>query len=91
MLGGAHQGSFVALDGYAESFEPYYKLLRNMISWTSLDGLDLDVEEAMSLAGTIRVIDRLKTVFGPGFLVRLAPIGPTMSEQQNLSKFSYGV
>ncbi len=89
MLGGAHQGSFVALDGPADGFEPYYKLLHDMIIWTGLDGLDLDVEEAMSLPGMIRLVDRLKADFGHKFLITLAPVGPAMCEQQNLSGFSY--
>ncbi|KAI9811717.1 MAG: hypothetical protein M1827_005262 [Pycnora praestabilis] len=89
MLGGAHAGSFTALDGDLKSFDAYYEPLRQLIEWTGVDGLDLDVEEAMSLAGMIRLIDRLKEDFGPGFLITLAPIATAMINQQNLSGFSY--
>ena len=89
MLGGAHQGSFTALDGEKESFETYYKLLRDMIEWTRLDGLDLDVEEAMCLPSAIRLIDKLKMDFGQDFLVTLAPVATAMRSQQNLSGFDY--
>ena len=89
MLGGAHQGSYTALDGEKADFEAYYKLLHDMIVWTGLDGLDLDVEEAMGLPSVIRLIDRLKTDFGPDFLITLAPIATAMRSQQNLSGFDY--
>lgn len=91
MLGGAHQGSFTKLDGDIESFEAHYKLLHQMVALTGLDGLDLDVEEAMSLAGIIRLIDRLKRDFGRDFLITLAPVATAMRSQQNLSGFDYEV
>lgn len=89
MLGGAAQGSFTRLDGDMESFETYYKLLHQMVVWTKLDGLDLDVEEEMSLAGVIRLIDRLKRDFGTEFLITLAPVAPAMRDSHNLSGFNY--
>ncbi|MCJ1226952.1 hypothetical protein MMC12_003607 [Toensbergia leucococca] len=89
MLGGAHQGSFTALDGEIESFEAHYKILHELVIWTGLDGLDLDVEEAMSLAGMIRLIDRLKWDLGRDFLITLAPVATAMRGQQNLSGFEY--
>lgn len=89
MLGGAHQGSFTALDGDVKSFEAHYKHLHRMLAWTGLDGLDLDVEEAMSLPSVIRLIDRLKFDFGHNFLITLAPIATAMRNEQNLSGFNY--
>ena len=91
MLGGASQGSYMRMDGDIESFEAYYKLLYRMISWTGFDGLDLDVEEGMSLAGIIRLTDRLKADFGRAFLITLAPVAPAMRGHQNLSGFDYQV
>ena len=70
MLGGAAQGSFSALGGDLSSFNAFYMPLRRMIQSTNLNGLDLDVEEAMSLGGIIRLIDRL---IGPSFIITLAP------------------
>lgn len=89
MLGGAHQGSYTALDGEKGSFEAYYKILREMIEWTRLDGLDLDIEEAISLPSVIRLIDRLKMGFGQDFLITLAPVATAMRSQRNLSGFDY--
>ncbi|MCJ1382261.1 hypothetical protein MMC17_005374 [Xylographa soralifera] len=91
MLGGAHQGSFSALDGEMSSFDAHYEPLREMIAWMGLDGLDLDVEEAMSIAAVIRLIDHLKADFGTGFLITLAPVATAMWAQQNLSGFDYEV
>jgi len=91
MLGGAHQGSFTRLDGDVKSFEGQYKLLHHMITWTGLDGLDLDVEEAMSLGGIVRLVDRLKRDFGRDFLITLAPVATAMRGQENLSGFDYEV
>ncbi|KAI9799009.1 MAG: hypothetical protein M1825_004905 [Sarcosagium campestre] len=89
MLGGAGQGSFTALDGKVDKFEAFYLPLRDMIVSTGLDGLDLDVEEAMSLAGVIRLIDRLKSDFGNSFIITLAPIASALCNDENLSGFQY--
>ena len=78
MLGGAAQGSFQRLDRSGGEFEAYYVPLRDMIRRHNLDGLDLDVEEPMSLNGIIRLIDRLKTDFGPEFLITLAPVATAL-------------
>ncbi|PQE23874.1 hypothetical protein CJF30_00008859 [Rutstroemia sp. NJR-2017a BBW] len=92
MLGGAAKGSFTRLDQDDATFEAYYIPLRNLIRERALDGLDLDVEEKMSLAGIIRLIDRLKSDFGPSFLITLAPVAAALisdKEEHNLSGFSY--
>ncbi|KAK7422484.1 hypothetical protein QQZ08_009472 [Neonectria magnoliae] len=88
MLGGAAQGSYTRLDGTLEGFHRYYQPLRKMIAWAGLDGLDLDIEEAMSLGGVVRLIDHLKTDFGQSFLVTLAPVAPAMLNRQNLGGFN---
>ena len=89
MLGGAARGSFTWLDGPRARFEEYYTHLRRMIEWTALDGLDLDIEEAMSLAGAIRLVDRLKRDFGDEFLITLAPIAPALRGEENLAGFDH--
>lgn len=86
MVGGAAAGSFQRLD---TDFATYYPLLKNVVSTYHLDGLDLDVEESMSLAGVERLIDQLHTDFGSGFLVTLAPVATALSGGGNLSGFSY--
>lgn len=92
MLGGAAKGSFTRLDLDDATFESYYIPLRNLIRERGLDGLDLDVEEPMTLAGIIRLIDRLKADFGVGFLITLAPVAAALvsdKPEHNLSGFNY--
>lgn len=89
MLGGAAQGSFTRLDQSAAVFEAHYVPLRAMIRRHRFDGLDLDVEEDMSLAGIVRLIDRLKADFGPAFLITLAPVAPALCGGRHLSGFDY--
>ncbi|MFE9768694.1 discoidin domain-containing protein [Streptomyces sp. NPDC005808] len=86
MVGGAAQGTFQRLD---TDFATYYPLLKNVVSTYHLDGLDLDVEEYMSLAGVERLIDQLHADFGAGFIVTLAPVATALSGGGNLSGFSY--
>lgn len=89
MLGGAAQGSFRSLDGDLESFDRYYRPLLAVIRSCQLDGMDLDVEEDMSLSGIIRLIDRLKSDLGDDFIVTLAPVAAALVGLGNLSGFSY--
>ncbi|GMG15703.1 unnamed protein product [Aspergillus oryzae] len=89
MLGGAAQGSFRCLDGDQDKFERYYLPLLAMIRRHQLEGLDLDVEEEMSLSGIIRLIDRLKSDLGDGFIITLAPVAAALLGIGNLSGFDY--
>jgi chitinase len=86
MVGGAAQGSFQRLD---TEFNTYYPLLADVIRKYKLNGVDLDVEERMSIAGVRRVIDRLKADFGSGFIVTLSPVASALSGGGNLSGFNY--
>ncbi|KAG9816669.1 family 18 chitinase glycoside hydrolase, partial [Aureobasidium melanogenum] len=91
MLGGAAKGSFERLDGPDDQkFEDYYKPLHALISKHRLSGLDLDIEEHMTLPGVIRLIDRLRADFGPAFLITLAPVATALlPNQPHLSGFDY--
>lgn len=92
MLGGAAKGTFTRLDLDDAKFEEYYLPLRDLIRDRGLDGLDLDVEEHMSLNGIIRLIDRLKSDFGTSFSITLAPVAAALmsdNPRHNLSGFSY--
>ncbi len=86
MVGGAAQGSFQRLDS---DFGTYYPRLKNIVTTYHLDGLDLDVEESMSLGGVERLIDQLHADFGSGFIVTLAPVATALSGGGNLSGFGY--
>lgn len=93
MLGGAARGAFApeTLDSPdAATFERYYGAVRDVVRERALDGLDLDVEEKFSLAGVVRLIDRLREDFGPGFVITLAPVAPALLDvRRNLSGFDY--
>ncbi|KAL4788461.1 glycoside hydrolase superfamily [Aspergillus varians] len=89
MLGGAAKGTFSCLDGDDAQFEEYYVPLLAMIRRHGLDGIDLDVEEPMSLSGIVRLIDRLKADLGEGFLITLAPVAAALLGIGNLSGFDY--
>lgn len=92
MLGGAAKGTFSRLDTpNPETFEAYYTPLYSLIKAHRLDGIDLDIEEPMSLSGIIRLIDRLRSDFGPDFLITLAPVATALlpGNQKHLSGFDY--
>ncbi|KAK1830163.1 coagulation factor 5/8 type domain protein [Podospora conica] len=91
MIGGAAPGSFdtYTLDGPDAVFESYYLQLRDAIALYGLEGMDLDVEQYMSLAGISRLIRRLRADFGPDFVITLAPVASALWGGGNLSGFSY--
>lgn len=91
MVGGAAPGSFTpeTLDGEDAVFERYYQQLCSIVKEHRLDGLDLDVEENMSLGGIIRLIRRLRNDFGSNFIITLAPVASALVNGANLSGFSY--
>jgi len=87
MLGGAAQGTFHCLSG--ENFSTYYPKLVAFIRQYKLDGLDIDVEEDMSLNDIIHLITQLKHDFGNSFIISMAPVASALDEQGNLSGFDY--
>ena len=90
MLGGAAKGTYQRLDRSDDEFEAYYVPLRDVIRQHQLQGLDLDVEEVMSLDGIVRLIDRLKADFGTDFIITLAPVAAALHQGwRNLSGFDY--
>ncbi|KAI1098414.1 glycoside hydrolase family 18 protein [Jackrogersella minutella] len=90
MLGGAAKGSYARLDQDQTTFDTFYGPVYDLIKERSLDGLDLDVEEDMSLGGIIRLIDRLRADFGPNFIITLAPVAAALLDsRRNLSGFDY--
>ncbi|KAL2760397.1 glycoside hydrolase family 18 protein [Sodiomyces alcalophilus JCM 7366] len=92
MLGGAAQGSYARLDRDEATFERYWGPVRDMIRRYGLDGIDLDVEEPMSLDGIVRLIDRIRADFGRDFLISMAPVAPALLDSRwNLSGFDYEV
>ncbi|MEU6667930.1 hypothetical protein [Streptomyces sp. NPDC046727] len=66
-----------------------YPALRDFLRAFPLDGADLELEEPMSLAGTERLIDRLREDFGPGFFITLAPVGSKLGGGARFSGLDY--
>ncbi|KAK8001501.1 glycoside hydrolase superfamily [Apiospora marii] len=90
MLGGAAKGSYTRLDQDQSTFEAYYAPVHDAIKQRALDGIDLDVEEPMSLGGVIRLIDRIRADFGQDFLITMAPVAAALLDvRRNLSGFDY--
>jgi hypothetical protein len=71
MLGGAARGTFARLDGSIDSFFSFYRLLMAFRE-KHFVGIELDVEEEMSLDDIIRLIDQQRLDFGQDFLITLA-------------------
>ncbi|KAL6710135.1 hypothetical protein ACN47E_009926 [Coniothyrium glycines] len=84
MLGGAAKGTFERLGGDDESFEAYYTPLKAIISTHNLSGLDLDIEEEVTLSTATRLIARLRADFGPDFLITLAPVATALVPDPNI-------
>ncbi|CAK7566680.1 MAG: hypothetical protein SEPTF4163_004631 [Sporothrix epigloea] len=97
LLGGAAKGSYQRLDisqiASQAVFERHYAPLYSLLRQRRLDGVDLDIEENMSLSGVIYLIDRLRADFGPAFLLTMAPVAAALlrpyDPRCNLSGFSY--
>ncbi|PHH61736.1 hypothetical protein CDD81_8028 [Ophiocordyceps australis] len=99
MLGGAAKGTYQRLDfprptdthePSIDRFQDFYPPLRDLLRHRGLDGIDLDVEEPMSLPGIMRLIDRLRTDFGPDFIITMAPVATALVDvEKNLSGFDY--
>lgn len=86
MLGGAAQGSYADLFSHWSTF---YPILRTTLKHYRLDGIDLDVEENVSLTNIEKLIDRLHADFGPNFEITLAPVASALWGGANLSGFDY--
>lgn len=87
MVGGWAPGTIDKLDG--AMFREFYPLLRDFLREHRFDGIDIDVEQPMSLDGVTGLIDAVRADFGPDFLVVLAPVGTALSGGENLSGFDY--
>ena len=86
MLGGAAQGSYQDLFNYWSTF---YPILSQTITQYNLNGIDLDVEENVSLANIEMLIAQLRSDFGPKFIITLSPVCSALWGGSNLSGFSY--
>ena len=77
MVGGAG-GAYKEL---FSDFENYYRLLYNLIkSKKCISGIDLDIEENVSLENIVMLIKRIKIDFGDNFGISMAPLSSSLEE-----------
>jgi len=86
MLGGAAQGSYADL---FSNWSTFYPILRRTLKHYQLNGIDLDVEETVSLPHIQKLIRHLNVDFGDQFLITLAPVASALWGGANLSGFDY--
>jgi len=86
MLGGAAQGSYADL---FSQWSTFYPILQQTLQQYKLNGIDLDIEETVSLAHAEKLIHQLSTDFGSKFLITMAPVASALWGGANLSGFSY--
>lgn len=106
MLGGAAPGSYPRLAGNETEvglltcstlrgltpiqFESYYQPLLAIIRNYSIDGLDLDIEEAVDMSVPLRLLQRLNEDMGEDFILTMAPVASDLTPAMvGLSGFSY--
>lgn len=87
MLGGAG----TAYANLFRSFDPFYPLLRDTLrAQSAVSGIDLDVEEPVSLVDLRMLIARLAADFGPQFVITMAPVAEALEgDAPGLGGFSY--
>lgn len=87
MLGGAG-GAYGAM---FSDFDTYYQLLHQFLkAYPFIRGIDLDVEEPVTMANIQHLIDCLDRDFGAEFIITMAPIAPSMSsDNPGMGGFSY--
>ena len=86
MLGGAAQGSYADL---FNNWSTFYPILMQTLQQYNLDGIDMDIEETVSLSNAQMLIDQLNTDFGPNFIMTMAPVATALTNGPNLSGFNY--
>jgi len=86
MLGGAAQGSYADL---FSQWKIFYPILKRTLKHYKLDGIDMDIEEQVSLSNAKRLVDQLNKDFGSRFIMTMAPVASALWGGANLSGFSY--
>lgn len=87
MIGGAG-GAYTTFFQY---FEPCYRLLQNLIQdHPVISGIDLDIEETVSLDNVKMLINRLNNDFVNTFIITMAPVAYSlMTNNPGMCGFSY--
>ena len=88
MVGGAG-GAFQDL---FSNFDTYYSLLTELLldKRNIIDGIDLDIEEPVTINNVERLIKTIKSDFGSHFMITMAPVQSSMeSDQPGMGGFVY--
>jgi len=87
MMGGAG----LAYQELFSDFDTYYPLLKRLIvekSW--IQGIDLDIEESVTLDSIKMLINKLIKDFGDNFIITMAPVSSTLqNDGGSMAGFSY--
>ena len=87
MIGGAG----LAYGELFSDFDTYYPLLKRLIvekSW--IRGVDLDIEESVSIENTKKLINQLVNDFGKEFIITMAPVSSSLIEDGgSMAGFNY--
>jgi len=86
MLGGAAQGSYAVL---FSDWDTFYPILKGTLQQYHLDGIDLDIEEQVSLSNAKKIVAQLNTDFGHDFIITMSPVASALWGGGNLSGFDY--
>ncbi len=86
MLGGAGAGSYQSL---FSNWNTLYPVLKQTLQKYHFDGIDLDIEEAVSLSNIQHLIDQLSADFASGFAITLTPVASDLTGSSGLSGFNY--
>lgn len=86
MLGGAAIGSYQSL---FSNWNTLYPVLQQTLQKYHFDGIDLDIEETVSLSDVQHLIDQLSSDFGSSFETTMAPVASDLTGDGGLSGFNY--
>ncbi len=86
MLGGSAPGTYTDL---FSQWDIFYPILKRTLTKYKLNGMDIDIEENVTLANAQKLIDQLNTDFGSGFVMTMAPVASALWGGANLSGFDY--
>ena len=87
MMGGAG-GAYTEL---FNDFDVYYPLLKQLITTKSwIKGIDLDIEESVSIENTKKLIKCLIRDFGDNFIITMAPVSSSLQKDgSSMAGFNY--
>jgi Glycosyl hydrolases family 18 len=86
MLGGAAQGSYANLFSHWTTF---YPILKRTLKHYQLDGIDMDIEEQVTLADAQKLVAQLNQDFSKQFIMTMSPVAPDLWGYVGFSGFKY--